>query len=419
MKILLSATLFCFTLQINAQVPSQVVPVDLGLPSGTLWANMNLGAIEISDYGDYFAWGETTPKSNYSSNTYKYYDTWIVNDSTYIDENGFTVEIKGGTFGGYTKYVPQSESEKYGYKGYYDNLSVLDIDDDAAYKNWGGNWQMPTQYQLEELVRNCTWTWASINGIKGYKVTGSNGNYIFLPAAGYRENDNPYNPGELFFQGEIGDYLSKNKGDWVQYARSLYIDKNKHTTWNTLINGKYNGYRFRGCSIRPVYTGEFVGKCAKPSIAYENGKLIFKSTTDNAKFVYTISDNDIVTGTTNGEVSLLVTYSISVHAIADGYFKSDAATATLCWIDKEPQTEGITNSVAQLSATPILIQSNGGTLSVQGANDGTQVSIYNAAGQMAGSSVSSNGHATIFTNLEPGTIAIVKIGAKSVKVVIK
>ena len=133
------ATLSCLTMQINAQTPSQVAPVDLGLPSGTLWANMNLGAYEISDYGDYFAWGETTPKSNYSSNTYKYYDTWIVNDSTYIDENGFTVEIKGGTFGGFTKYVRQYESEKYGYKGYYDNLSILDIDDDAAYKNWGIN----------------------------------------------------------------------------------------------------------------------------------------------------------------------------------------------------------------------------------------------------------------------------------------
>ena len=159
-------------------------------------------------------------------------------------------------------------------------------------------------------------------------------------------------------------------------------------------------------------------KCATPTISYNAGRLTYSSTTDDVTFHSTITDTDITAYSTS-EIDLTVTYNISVYATKAGYETSDVATATLCWIDKEPQTEGITNGVAQLSATPVLIQSNGGILTIQGADDGTQVSIYNTAGQMAGSAVSSNGHATVFTNLESGTIAIVKIGSKSVKVVIK
>ena len=115
--------------------------VDLGLPSGTKWAACNVGADSPEDYGDYFAWGETTPKSSYTTANYNYSS----------------------------------------------NPTTLPLDKDAAYTNWGTSWRMPTTAEVKELNGNCTWTWTIQNGVKGYKVTSkTNGNSIFLPAAGHR-----------------------------------------------------------------------------------------------------------------------------------------------------------------------------------------------------------------------------------------
>lgn len=129
--------------------------VDLGLPSGTLWATCNVGAESPEDYGDYFAWGETEPKTEYTSNTYKW--------------------CNGGNLSNITKYNSS------------DNKMILELEDDAAYVNWGSSWRMPTIQEQEELRTECTWTWSTQNGVNGYKVTSKiNGNSIFLPAAGYR-----------------------------------------------------------------------------------------------------------------------------------------------------------------------------------------------------------------------------------------
>ena len=136
--------------------------VDLGLPSGTLWATMNVGATSPEDYGDYFAWGETVPKAKYDWSTYK----WC---------NGSITTL--------TKYCINS------YYGDVDNKTVLDLSDDAANANWGGYWRMPTNAEQDELSNTSytTWTWTTLNGVKGCKVTSKiNGNSIFLPAAGYR-----------------------------------------------------------------------------------------------------------------------------------------------------------------------------------------------------------------------------------------
>ena len=127
--------------------------VDLGL--SVKWATCNIGAESPEDYGDYFAWGETSSKSDYS---YKYYR---------------------GTEDKLTKYC-----NKY-------NKTVLDLSDDAARVNWGGSWRMPTDKEWDELVNQCFWRWTTQNGVKGYKVTSNtNGNSIFLPAAGYRTGTN-------------------------------------------------------------------------------------------------------------------------------------------------------------------------------------------------------------------------------------
>ena len=136
--------------------------VDLGLPSGTLWADRNIGADNPEDYGHYFAWGETTTKNSYEWSTYKY---------------------ANGNYDKLTKYCNKSKS---GYNGYTDSLKILELSDDVAYQIWGSNWCIPTASLFEELEKECSWTWKSHNGKSGYEVKGSNGKSIFLPAAGYQ-----------------------------------------------------------------------------------------------------------------------------------------------------------------------------------------------------------------------------------------
>ncbi len=159
-------------------------------------------------------------------------------------------------------------------------------------------------------------------------------------------------------------------------------------------------------------------KCEKPTISYENGKLTFSSATDGAVCQYSITDTDIKAGSGN-EVQLGVTYTISVYATKAGYDNSETATATLCWIDQQPKTEGITNGIANIPAQAVLIQSEGGSIKVQGVDEGTQVSVYSINGTEAGKAISRNGRATVNTNLQTGSVAIVKVGEKSVKVVVK
>ena len=159
-------------------------------------------------------------------------------------------------------------------------------------------------------------------------------------------------------------------------------------------------------------------KCEKPTISYENGKLTFSSATDGAVCQYSITDTDIKAGSGN-EVQLGVTYNISVYATKLGYENSETATATLCWIDASPKTEGITNGVAQIAARPVLVKTDNGFITVEGVDDRTNVKIYTTDGKQVGSTISQNNTATIATSIQPGSIAIVKVGEKSVKVVVK
>ena len=132
--------------------------VDLGLPSGTLWATCNVGANAPEEYGDHFAWGETSPKEVYNWSTYQ----WC---------NGSMFTL--------TKYNTQSSL------GMVDNKTELDPEDDAASVNWGPSWRTPTTDQQKELIDKCSWARTTQNGVHGFRVTGPNGNSLFLPAAGY------------------------------------------------------------------------------------------------------------------------------------------------------------------------------------------------------------------------------------------
>lgn len=167
--------------------------VDLGLASGLKWATCNVGGSSPSDYGDYFAWGETTPKS------------------AYTESNSKTYNKKFGDISGNPDY-------------------------DAARANWGGSWRLPSKAEFEELIDRCTWTWTSQGGHNGYKVTGPNGNSIFLPAAGWRSKSS------LHGAGDNGYYWSSTPNEKSAY--SLEFASSYHRVyWNP---------RYLGHSVRPV-----------------------------------------------------------------------------------------------------------------------------------------------------------------------
>ena len=137
--------------------------VDLGLPSGLKWRGWNVGASKPEEYGNYYAWAETSPKSSYSSSNYKYKAT------DYGD--GMIV---------YAKYDPTPI--------HGDGKTVLEPEDDAASVNLGNGWRTPTFNEFKELRENCTWTWTTRNGVNGMLVTGPNGKSIFLPGGGWYTN---------------------------------------------------------------------------------------------------------------------------------------------------------------------------------------------------------------------------------------
>ena len=221
--------------------------VDLGLPSGTLWATCNVGATKPEEYGDYFAWGETQPKETYNWSTYK----WC-----------------RGSSDTQTKYCTDS------YYGTVDNKTTLDLSDDAARANWGGSWRMPTTEEQQELINNCTWTWTwtTQNGVNGYKVTSkSNGNSIFLPAAGCRDDSS------LNDAGSYGDYWSSSLctddssiGAYGLYFGSRYVD------WG------YSSRRY-GFSVRPVCTQNSMSQ--REMYIWQNG----------GKTTFVVADVDSVT----------------------------------------------------------------------------------------------------------------------------
>ncbi len=161
-----------------------------------------------------------------------------------------------------------------------------------------------------------------------------------------------------------------------------------------------------------------IKKCATPTISYQYGRLTFNCDTEGATCQYTITDNDIKSGSSN-DVQLSVTYNISVFATKPGYDNSAIANATLCWIDVEPKTEGIVNGVASVRAAAVLIKSSESILTVLGADDGTPINVYSINGFQAGSAISRNGFASINTSLQSGSVAIVKVGEKIIKVLVK
>jgi len=189
--------------------------VDLGL--SVKWATCNVGASSPSEYGNYYAWGETSPKSEYSWENYKFRVSGDSSDNV--------------TF---SKYNTERG------RGSVDNKTRLDLSDDAARVNWGDRWRMPTEAEFDELWSNCTCTWTRKGGKKGYKVTSKkNGNSIFLPAAGDRLGTSVY------LAGSTGRYWSSSLlTDYPDSAWYLYFASSDFRT--------YIDERCDGRSVRPV-----------------------------------------------------------------------------------------------------------------------------------------------------------------------
>ena len=183
-------------------VPAGVEAVDLGLPSGIKWASCNVGATKPEEYGGYYAWGETEEKDNYSWDTYKYYNK----------ESAECVFIGNDISG--TEY-------------------------DVAHVKWGGSWRMPTLTEIDELIYKCTWTWTIYNGVEGNKVTGQNGNSIFLPAAGYRYGT------DVRDQGSYGCY-------WMGPLDKVYSDDACCLGFSSPAANWTSNSRRYGYSVRPV-----------------------------------------------------------------------------------------------------------------------------------------------------------------------
>ena len=163
-------------------------------------------------------------------------------------------------------------------------------------------------------------------------------------------------------------------------------------------------------------------QCAKPTIYYEQGKLSFGCETVGVQFKSSITDTDIKNYTT-ASIDLTVTYNISVYATKSGLEDSEVAYGTLCWIDVEPQKEGIEDGTATfakpMQTMPVLIQAENGEVSVQGVPEGTLVSVYDVNGRELGSNLSRGNNTNVSTQMSSGSVAVVKIGDRVVKVLTK
>lgn len=314
-------------------------PVDLGVVLmrkngsvyGLSWADCNLGAFAPEEYGEYYAWGETEVKSDYSWETYK----WGRGD-THL-----------------SKYCPENQSDRWDPSGGPDGKTELDLEDDAAHLKLGGEWRMPSIEEVQEIENQCDWKWLSRDGVNGYEVKSKiNSNSIFLPAAGGRDYT------ELYMAGTQGNYwtssLNQNNPGRA-YSLDLYSD---HAGWG--------GYYARsvGLPIRPVIEtpitiasinlnknslGLVEGETEKLTVTitpeYPVDKIV--SWTSSDKSIATVDKTGMVTAVKEGSATITaiagemsITCSVMVYTVPDGSVdlgivmtREDGSTYRLFWAE--------------------------------------------------------------------------------------
>lgn len=203
------------------------------------------------------------------------------------------------------------------------------------------------------------------------------------------------------------------------FTNNTYLNTILYVPIGSIDNYKNDDYWGKFFNIQEIANDEpnDKQKCDKPTISYNEGKLSFHSETEDAIYHSTITNPDISSYIAD-EVQLEVIYTISVYATKTGYEDSEIATATLCWIDVAPKTEGV-NNVAQVKANAVMIKADGGQLTIEGVDDNTSIAVYSINGVQVGTATSRNGVALVNTNIPYGSAAIVKIGNKSIKIVMK
>lgn len=264
--------------------------VDLGL--SVKWAVCNLGAQLYFEVGDFYSWGETVIKHSY-------------------DWENYSLKLSGDSYSD----VYLSKYNTGHWDGYRDDLTTLEMMDDAANASWGGEWRMPTREEFMELYTNCAWTQTEQNGITGYvvssRVPGYTNRYIFIPSAGYRENTTTY------------------KGGWYYWSSSLNTERETYA-WNFHFDTDPYYYvigRYIGASIRPVFPSEGWFDNFSFSLDVESvtvpisGHVTLKTTTKKGETdvnypviwssgwldVATVDENGVVTGVSPGTTTITAT----------------------------------------------------------------------------------------------------------------
>lgn len=203
-------------------------PVDLGLPSGTMWATENI--TDVYGETEYFAWGETRGKYEYNWNTYKF-----------------------GNYNDLSKYTLRSTDS---HNGNFDGKTALDLEDDAANSKFGETWRIPTMDNWKELVTKCEWSWTVLNKKNGFKVTGPNGKSIFLPADGQKDGSKRYQQGQEGFYWSSDIYKESSELAWCFVFDSEGARYDVSDSWLWGYSWKWNfsntGRRCLGRTIRAV-----------------------------------------------------------------------------------------------------------------------------------------------------------------------
>ena len=297
--------------------------VDLGL--SVKWATCNVGASKPEEHGGYYAWGETEEKKVYSWNTYK----WCTGDNNKV--------------------------VKYG--NWVDNKIQLEPADDVAYVKWGGTWRMPTNAEFDELSDRCTWVRITQNGVVGYKVTGPNGNSIFLPAVGYRNDDELYYCGYCSYWSGMRSVFTGSVSDWMSY--------------NFFVGGEARGtgsiYRYYGYTVRPVcdFASTSIGRgnmgaspvsgvtLDKTGVALTKGGTVSLAATVTPSYA---ADKNVVWNTTdasvatvnNGVVAAVANGTATITATAAGF----VATCKVTVVDYITVLDDLSNGTVYYISQP-------------------------------------------------------------------
>ena len=287
-------------------IPNEAI--DLGLPSGTKWAPWNVGASKPEEFGGYYAWGETEEKEVYDWSTY------ILCDGTAETCHDIGTDIAG------TEY-------------------------DVAHVKWGGSWTMPTYEQFNELFENCTIEWTTLNDVKGCKLTGPNGNCIFIPAAGFRDGADFVNDG-TYYDGYVWSSLIDESN--LRYVHLCYF-----------YSRFAYGNRYNGLSIRPVISYEEFG--------YHDGDIFTAQTTEGIEMTFKVisaANKTCQVGTGDGHaIDYYAEGPVTIPASINGYQVVEIGNNAFSWCSQ------ITSLTIPASVNTI------GLLLLRGCNSLSQIMV--------------------------------------------